>query len=160
MKRRPYWCSKHFLVQKISCCHKFAQILAGHVSEYSLILYSYFEKKVVGKNVHATSRKVIWDTINTLFLTLWLLNLLLLLSFSTRKHPWPLVSFFQTPLKNSEFKTTRPFNFGIVACTFSDNHSRNSCIFMAHFQLILLFAVFKHAVKAKRGAGNHALLLF
>ena len=33
------------------------------------------------------SRKVIWDMINTLFLTLWLLNLPLLLSFSIRKHP-------------------------------------------------------------------------
>ena len=32
------------------------------------------------------SRKVIWDKINTLFLTLYLSNLLLLLSFSSRKH--------------------------------------------------------------------------
>ena len=32
------------------------------------------------------SRKVIWDLINTLFLTLYLLNLLLLLSFSIWKH--------------------------------------------------------------------------
>ena len=32
------------------------------------------------------SRKVIWDMINTLFLTLSLSNLLLLLSFSTCKH--------------------------------------------------------------------------
>ena len=32
------------------------------------------------------SRKVIRDMINALFLTLWLSNLLLLLSFSTRKH--------------------------------------------------------------------------
>ena len=32
------------------------------------------------------SRKVIWDTINTLFVTLQLSNLLLLLSFSIRKH--------------------------------------------------------------------------
>ena len=32
------------------------------------------------------SRKVIWDTINSLFLTLQLSNLLLLLSLSTRKH--------------------------------------------------------------------------
>ena len=32
------------------------------------------------------SRKVLWDMINTLFLTLELSNLLLLLSFSTRKH--------------------------------------------------------------------------
>ena len=65
------------------------------------------------------------------------------------------MSFFQTSLNNSEFKTTHnTFNFGIVACNFSDNLSRNSCVFMAHLQLTLLFAIFKHAVKAKGGGGG------
>ena len=46
------------------------------------------------------SRKVIWDMINTLFLTLQLSNLLLLLSFSTRRHmytasPAILSNFFE-----------------------------------------------------------------
>ena len=38
------------------------------------------------KVVTLQSRKVFWDMINTLFLTLYLSNLLLLLSFSNRKH--------------------------------------------------------------------------
>ena len=41
--------------------------------------------------------------------------------------PWPLVSFVKIPLKNSELKTPL-IPYGIVACTFSDNLSRNSCI--------------------------------
>ena len=48
--------------------------------------YSYFEKGCP-KNVHATIPKGnIWDMINIEFLTLQLSNLLLLLSFSTRRH--------------------------------------------------------------------------
>ena len=39
--------------------------------------------------------------------------------------PWPL-AFSQISLKNSELKTTT-IPFEIVACTFSDNLSRNSC---------------------------------
>ena len=65
--------------------------------------------------------------INTLFLTLQLSNLLLLLSFiqhsQTYIHGLLCQSF---KLKNSELKTTH--NIGIVVCTFSDNFSRNSCI--------------------------------
>ena len=45
-----------------------------------------FRERLSEKKCRRQSRKVIWDMINTLFLTLWLLNLLLLLSFSTRKH--------------------------------------------------------------------------
>ena len=47
------------------------------------------------------SRKVIWDMINTLFLTLQLSNLLLMFSFSTCK-----LMSFEICLKNSELKTT------------------------------------------------------
>ena len=63
------------------------------------------------------SRKVIWDMINTLFLTLQLSSLLLLFSFSIRKQTSTAsVPFFQISLKNSELKPpTIPF--GIVACT-------------------------------------------
>ena len=43
-------------------------------------------RKVVSKMCMWQYRKVIWDMINTLFLTLKLSNLLLLLSFNTRKH--------------------------------------------------------------------------
>ena len=53
------------------------------------------------------SRKVIWDIINSLFLTLQLSNLVLLLSFRlANKRPLPLLPFFQISLKNSELKTT------------------------------------------------------
>ena len=55
------------------------------------------------------SRKVIWDMINTLFLTLQLSHLLLLLSFHlalANISPWPLLPFFQICLQNSELKTT------------------------------------------------------
>ena len=55
------------------------------------------------------SRNVMWDMINTLFLTLQLPNLLLLLSFSTRSNTSmasDLLPLFQISLKNSELKTT------------------------------------------------------
>ena len=54
------------------------------------------------------SRKVIWDMINTLFLTLQLSNLLLLLSFRTRKHKSMASRAInvQISLKYSELKTT------------------------------------------------------
>ena len=44
-----------------------------------------FREKLLEKMCTRQSRKVIWDMTNALFLTLSLLNLLLLLSFSTRK---------------------------------------------------------------------------
>ena len=44
-------------------------------------------------------------------------------------HPWPLVPFFQISLKNIvNLKPTTIIPFGIVACTFSENASRNSCL--------------------------------
>ena len=45
-----------------------------------------FQESLAAKMCTRQSRKVIWDMINTLFLTLWLSKLLLLLSFSTREH--------------------------------------------------------------------------
>ena len=51
-----------------------------------LTQYTAISRKVVGKMCTRQSRKVIWDMINTLFLTLKLSNILLLLSFTTRKH--------------------------------------------------------------------------
>ena len=57
--------------------------------------------------------------INTLFLTLQLSNLLLLLRFSTRKHsPWPLVPFFQISFKNCELKTDPQYLSGL-SCALS-----------------------------------------
>ena len=69
--------------------------------------------------------KIIWDMFNTLFLTLYLSNLLLLLSCSTHRHDtvhglschsikflWKIV--------NSKPPT---IPFGVIACTLSDNLS-------------------------------------
>ena len=42
--------------------------------------------------------------------------------------PWSLVPFFQISLENRADKKPPTIRFGIVACTFSDNLSRNSCI--------------------------------
>ena len=50
------------------------------------LLYAAISRKVVRKMCRRQYRKVIWDMINTLFLTLQLSNLLLLLSCSTGKH--------------------------------------------------------------------------
>ena len=49
-------------------------------------LYTAISRKVVRGLCTRQSRRVIWDMINSLFLTLYLSNLLLLLSFSTHKH--------------------------------------------------------------------------
>ena len=74
------------------------------------------------------SRKVIWDMHNTLFLTLYLSKLLLLLSFRTRKYVHGLschsLKFLWKPV-NSKPPTIPS---GVVAYTLSDNLSRNSCI--------------------------------
>ena len=72
----------------------------GRVCQGFFFIYSYFEKLLSEKMCSRQSRKVIWDMFNTLFLTLWLSNLLLLLSFSTRRHtsmasPAILSNFFE-----------------------------------------------------------------
>ena len=88
-----------------------------------------FQERLSEKMCTRQSRKVVWDMSNTLFLTLQLSNLLLLLSFSTRKHmsmasPAILSNFFERTVDSKP--PTIPF--GIAACTFSDNLSRNSCM--------------------------------
>ena len=53
---------------------------------YWNLAYSYFEKGCRNTTIPTRQfRKLLWDMINTLFLTLLLSNLLLLLFFSTRK---------------------------------------------------------------------------
>ena len=81
------------------------------------------------------SRKVIWDMINTLFLTLQLLNLLLLLSFSNRKHR----SMVSCAILSNFFEEQRTQNHpqylsGLSRAIFSATFSRNGCIhrFMGH----------------------------
>ena len=84
---------------------------------FAWVVYSYFEKGFA-KNVHATIPKGIG----------MLSNLLLLLSFSTRRyvHVLSFHSFkFLWKTVNSKPPT---IPFGVVACTLSDNLSRNSCV--------------------------------
>ena len=95
----------------------------------SYLVYTAISRKVVGKMCTRQSRKVIWDMIVHCFWRLQLSNLLLLLSFSTRKH------IFMAFRANSYKFLWRTVNSkpptmpsGIVACTFSDNLCRNSCI--------------------------------
>ena len=102
--QRCTWTTKHNIV-KMYLCTGYCRS-NGHTA---------ISRKVVGKTVTRQSGKVIWDMINTLFLTLWLSNLLLLLSFSIRKHT-SMAS--RTILLNSKPPT---IPFGILACTFSDN---------------------------------------
>ena len=74
-----------------------------------VFIYSYFEKGCRKKCARATIPEG-WDMINTLFLTLQVSNLLLMLSFSIRKHTSmasrdrAILSNF---LKNVKLKTTQ-----------------------------------------------------
>ena len=86
---------------------------------FAWVVYSYFEKGFA-KNVHATIPKGIG----------MLSNLLLLLWFSTRRYmsmTSPACHSFKFLWKTVNSKPpTIPFE--VVACTLSDNLSRNSCI--------------------------------
>ena len=71
-------------------------------------------------------------------------------------YPWPILPFFQISLKNSELNWPPTILFGIVACTFSDDLSRNSCTHLKG--LVLLYnslcaieknLIFKHALIIK-----------
>ena len=128
---RPYWCPK--TMERWPCwCPKpilweLSFFLMQTLSFVPINLYrcwprewkhspsvQLFRKRLSKKMCTRQSRKVIWDVINTLS------KLLLLLSFSTRKH----MSVASSAVYSKP--PTKPF--GIVACTFSDNLSRNSCM--------------------------------
>ena len=106
----------------------------GYDKSYSLLVgHSYniqlFWERLSENMCMRQSREVICDMINTLFLTLSLSKLLLLLSFSTCKHmsmaSCAILSNFIEKTVSSKSPT---IPFGIVVCTFSDNLSRNSCL--------------------------------
>ena len=86
--------------------------------------------KVAGKKICTRqSQKVMWDMINTLFLTLAVKPTFVGLLKQTPTYLLGLSchSFnFLWRRVNSKPATIIPF--GIVACTFSDNLSRNSCM--------------------------------
>ena len=109
------------------------------VSEWCpcLTIIQLFRERLSEKMCTRQSRKVIWDVINTLFLTLWLSNLLLLLSFSTHRHmsmasPAIVSNFFE-----KQWTQDHPcYISGVVACTLSDNLSRNSCVEFSFSRMI------------------------
>ena len=92
--------------------------------------YTAISRKVVEKNMQATIPKgnmgydqytVSWHCSCRTYFCCFPLAL-------ANIRPWPLLSFFQISLKNREHKKPPTIPFGIVACTFSDNLSRNSCM--------------------------------
>ena len=106
----------------------------GDDKSYSLLVgHSYniqlFWERLLEKMCMRQSREVICDMINTLFLTLSLSKLLLLLSFITCKRTsmasCAILSNFIEKIVNSK---SPAIPFGIVVCTFFDNLSRNSCL--------------------------------
>ena len=90
--------------------------------------YTAISRNVVGKNVHTTIQegKMGYDQY-TLFLTLKLTKLLLLLSFSTRKHKSMSSRAILSKFFEEHLKKTPTMPFGVVACIFSDNLSENNC---------------------------------
>ena len=105
-------------------------------SEYTVI-----SGKAVGKNVHGTIPKgnngfdqytVPNDCSCQIYFSCFSLALANITSQTS-------LSFFQISLKNSALKTTT-VPVGIVACTFSDNLSRNSCM---HFQSLCSCSIFQ-----------------
>ena len=96
-------------------------LISRQVQNYTAIF-----EKVAEKKVHATTPKgnIGYDSWHCSCRTYfcWFP-----LEF-TNLIPWPLVPFFQICLKNRVNSKLPTTPFGIVACTFSDNLSPNSCI--------------------------------
>ena len=115
-----------------------------HFSRDYWLFYTAISRKVVGENVRATIPKgdtgydqyTVPDTVSSCrsYFCFFLLA-------PANIHPWPLVSFFQTSLKNSEFKTTHN-TFRDCRVHFSYNLSRNSCIPVMYFSLRSRLAYF------------------
>ena len=82
---------------------------------------SYFKKRLLVKMSTRQSRKVKWDMLNTLFLTLKLSHLFLLLSFSTHKHT-SMASLLVTAKDVSAFGPHRKFppqaGYGLTSYSF------------------------------------------
>ena len=88
-----------------------------------------FRERLSEKMCTREPRKVIWDTINTLFLTMVaVVPTFVVFQRHSRTYVRGLSCHsFKFLLRTGQTKSpTIPF--GIVECTFSDNRSRNSCI--------------------------------
>ena len=98
------------------------------------------------------SRKVIWDMISTRFLTTVAVEptfVAFLWHSQTHLHSL-LYQFFQLSLKKKENLKPPTMPFRIVACTFPDNLSRNSCIFLS-----LTCRSIPHRRAHKKGRNSH-----
>ena len=90
-----------------------------------LLFRERLSEKMCTRRSPRQSRKVIWDMFYTLFLTLYLSNLLLLLSFSTHRHTIHGLSCHSIKFLWKTVNSKPPtIPFGVVACTLSDNLSR------------------------------------
>ena len=101
----------------------------GNVHKLVILKLQLFRERLSEKMCTRQSRKVIWDMINTLFLTTVAVktNFFTFLWHSqTYVRGLPCNSFkFLWRTGHSKLPT---IPFGVVACTFSDNLSRNTCI--------------------------------
>ena len=98
-----------------------------------------FRERLSEKMCTRQSRKAISDVVNTLFLTTVAVESSFVAFLSTRGHMSTVfrASSFKFLWKKENSKPpTMPFR--IVACTFPDNLSRNSCIYI-YFQTMLRF---------------------
>ena len=78
--------------------------------------YTAISRKVVGKKCTRQSRKVIWDMINTLFLTTVAVEPTFVVFLALANiSPWPPVSFLQIFLKNSDLKTTHNVTYSVTS---------------------------------------------
>ena len=88
-----------------------------------------FWERVVGKMCRGQSWKVIWDMINTLFLTTVAFEPTFVTFHYTRGHFSVASHAFLSNFFGEQGRLKPPtIPFGIVACTFSNNLSQNSCI--------------------------------
>ena len=91
-----------------------------------------FRERLSEKMCTRQSRKVIWDMISTRFLTTVAVEptfVAFLWHSQTHLHSLS-YQFFQLSLKKKENSKPPTMPFKIVACTFPDNLSRNSCIWL------------------------------
>ena len=107
----------------------------GHVAfegSYFFFCIQLFGERLSEKMCTRQSRKVIWHMIDTLFLTtvavvyFFCFPLALANTFS-----WPFVPILSNFSEEQWTQKPPTMPFGIVVCTFSDNFSRNSCMWQS-----------------------------
>ena len=91
-----------------------------------------FQERLSDEMCTRQSRKVIWDMLHTLFLTLQLSNYYCCFPLALANiSPWSLVTFLQISLKNSELKTTHNTSWDCrVHFKFLRQPFSNSCVQM------------------------------